>query len=626
MRAVKVHFIGIGGTGMGALAGLLVQAGHEVRGSDQELYPPMSTQLADAKIPVFMGFDANNLGWSPDRIVVGNVCGRDHAEVRGARERGIELSSFPSMLAEALLAERDPLVVAGTHGKTTTASLVAWLLRGAGLDPSFLIGGVPQNLRRGYHLGTGRAFVVEGDEYDTAFFDKKSKFLHYRPKRAILTGIEFDHADMFNGIEDVRGAFREFVETIPKEGDLIVNLDDPEAMGVAAGADCNVVTYRVLLAPDEDVSSADYCLTVRSHGVPRRTKFEVSERGNSLGEFSTQLVGRYNLGNLLAAIAMARCEGAGTDALRESVRRFRGVRRRQETLGIARGVRVIDDFAHHPTAVSLTVTALRKRYPDKSLHICFEPRSATSRRRVFLGPYAAAFDAATSVSVGPLFRPEKVAETDRLDPEELVEAIRARGVEAHTYDGPDRIRAALVDRVVPGDTVAVLSCGSFGNLGRRLLFDLGDPVTFGTDAEQEAVNGLLAGYGLPQIARTETVESLVLNSRNRLTGCVSVDVQGSCAFLFGLAVSPERRGEGLGWVLADCVMRHARTLGAQRVYLMAATAADLFASKLGFRQIDASEVNSAIADTPNFQAASKLTGAVCMVFDLPPEGPLPAPS
>ncbi len=607
---------------MGALAGLLAQDGHQVRGSDESLYPPMSTQLEAAGIPVFRGFSPENLDWAPDRVVVGNVCSRDHVEVRAAQDRGIPLESFPSMLASALLGGRDSLVVAGTHGKTTTASLLAWLLRTAGQDPSFLIGGVPLNLERGYHLGQGRAFVLEGDEYDTAFFDKKSKFLHYRPRRAILTSVEFDHADIFSGLDEVRAAFREFVALIPEDGDLIVHLDDSEAMGIAAAARGNVLTYRVLSGRDGDVTSADYCARVVTQGVPRRTRFEVFEHGESLGEFSTQLVGRYNLANILAALALARREGADADALREGVRRFRGVRRRQELLGVAQGVRVIDDFAHHPTAVALTVAALRKRYPDQSLHVCFEPRSASSRRAAFQESYAGAFDAATTVSIGPLYCPQKVPEGERLDPVALARAIAGRGVPARAFDSVDALLEHVAGEAAPGDTVVVLSSGSFGGLGTRLLHALGDPVTFATAADGPAIDNLLAAYRLPGVVREPTVETLVVRTGDEVVGCVSLDVRGDCGFLFGLAIAPERRGEGLGWVLGDCVMRHARVLGAREIYLITSTATDFFGGKLGFSPVDMEGVAACVADTPNFRANAQIPGAVCMRFELPPDGPV----
>ena len=321
---------------MGAFAGLLQAAGHEVRGSDTKLYPPMSTQLEAAGIPVFEGFCAENLDWGPDCVVVGNVCGRDHVEVVAAQARGLPLESFPSLLEKAMLPDRRPLVIAGTHGKTTTTSLVAWILTVAGQQPSALVGGVPINFERGHVFGRGPAIVLEGDEYDTAFFDKGSKFFHYRPHRAIVTSVEYDHADIFADLAAVEAAFVRFVELIPADGDLVVAAEDAGAMAVAKAARCPVTTYRVLAEGDE-VGSADYTCRVAVKRGGGRTLFEVFERGHSLGEFSTTLVGTYNLANILAAAALARKEGVGVEELRDAIRRFRGGRRRQELVGIASG-------------------------------------------------------------------------------------------------------------------------------------------------------------------------------------------------------------------------------------------------------------------------------------------------
>jgi UDP-N-acetylmuramate: L-alanyl-gamma-D-glutamyl-meso-diaminopimelate ligase len=615
---LKVHFIGIAGTGMGALARLMKEAGHEVRGSDTGIYPPMSDQLMQAQIPVWTGYDPAHLDWAPDRVVVGNVCKADHPEVLAAQAKGIALESFPSMLAAALLPGRDPLVVAGTHGKTTTTSLLAWLLRGGGKDPSFLVGGVPQNLGTGAHLGQGTAIVLEGDEYDTAFFDKGAKFLHYQPKRAVLTSVEFDHADIFTDLPQVRAVFREFVESLDPAGCLVVNMESSEAMGIAAYAKCDVLRYRVLADRDRDVRSAEYCAVVKSKAGARRTEFELFERGESLGTFSTQLLGRFNLGNILAAMAIARAEGVSADDLRESLRRFRGVKKRQELLGLAQGVRVIFDFAHHPTAAQLTVTAIRKRYPEHGLHVCFEPRSSSSHRAAFAEGFASSFDAATRVYVAPLHRPEKVPEAERMDPAALARAIGSRGVEARAYATIDDLAADVLERAVPGDTVLLLSSGSFGGLGPKLLFALGDPVTFAEADELPAVNHLLEGYGIPAIVESPRVETLVMRSTpESIVGAVSLQVAGNSAFLFGLAVTPERRGEGLGWILGDCVLRRCRTLGAERVYLLTTAAADFFAGKLGFSHVDADAVAEAVRRTENFEVNASQPGAVCMELTLP---------
>ncbi len=602
---------------MGALARMLKELGHEVRGSDAGIYPPMSDQLADAEIPVFEGFGAANLEWNPECVVVGNICRSDHPEVVAAREAGLALESFPSMLAKALLPGRTPLVVAGTHGKTTTTSLLTFILHHAGRDPSYLIGGVPQNLASGAHLGQGRPIVLEGDEYDTAFFDKQSKFLHYRPARAILTSVEFDHADIFKDLDQVRAAFVAFVKTIGPDGDLVVNMDSAEAMGVAAQASCNVLRYRVLPEGDQDLESAQYCARITSKPGARRTTFELFEHGQSLGEISTQMVGSYNVGNIVAAAAVARREGVSPERVREAMRRFRGVKRRQELLGLAQGVRVISDFAHHPTAVQLTVRALRRRYPDTALHVCFEPRSSSSHRRRFAQGYVGSFDAATRVYVAPLYKPGKVIESERLDPRSLAAMIADRGIDARAFDSIEALAEAVLTAARPGDTVLVLSSGSFGGLGDRLLQGFGDPVTLGTPEDLSAVNGLLEGYALPAVIASETVETLLIRTpAGGVTATVSLQTVGDCAFLFGLAVQPERRGQGLGWVIGDGVLRLARSLGVRTVYLITSTAADFFGSRLGFSPVPMDVVDPSIRDTANFQAMAAQDNTVCMVLAL----------
>ncbi len=614
--ALRVHFIGIAGTGMGALARLLKEAGHEVRGSDTAVYPPMSEQLARAEIPVVLGFDPANLAWSPEAVVVGNVCSKDHPEVVEATRLGLPLESFPSMLAKLLLPGRDSLVVSGTHGKTTTTSLTAWLLECGGVEPSFLIGGVPLNFGIGAKLGAGRAIILEGDEYDTAFFDKGSKFLHYRPKRAILTSVEFDHADIFDDLEHVRRAFRAFVATIPGDGELIVNAEDSEALGVAATASCRVTTYRVMPEHAREPQGADLCAVQLPRAVGRRASFMLFDRGVSLGDFSTQLVGRYNLGNVLAAIAMARSEGVDVEVIRRATRSFRGVKRRQELVGTAQGVRVLSDFAHHPTAVQLTVTAIRKEFPENALHVCFEPRSATSRRRAFGEAFAAGFDAATSVYVGPLFKPEKIPESDRLDTAELARGIVARGVKARAFEDIDSLAKAVLDAAVPGDTVLMLTSGAFGGLSDKLLFGFGDPVTFSAPEDQPAIDALLSRYGLPGIVPANEVETMVMRAPGGVVGCVSLQVAGDHGFLFGLAVHPDRRGTGLGWVLGDGVLRRAVGLGLQRIYLLTNTASDFFGAKLGFSPIDLATVAPVLRTSQNFTAAAAQQGAVCMELAL----------
>ncbi len=605
--------IGIGGTGMGALAGLLKQAGHDVRGSDGPLYPPMSTQLAQAGVPVMTGFRGENLDWGPDCVVVGNVCSRDHVEVVAANERGLPLESFPSLLAKLLLPGRRSLVVAGTHGKTTTSALLTWLLVVAGQRPSALIGGVSQNLGRGAVYGAGEAIVLEGDEYDTAFFDKGSKFFHYAPMRAIVTSVEFDHADIFADLEAVKKAFVRFVELIPATGDLVVCADDAGAMEVARAARCPLTTYRVL-AEGDDPNSADYSARPSFKRGGGQTLFELFERGESRGEWATSLVGGYNVANILAAVAMARKEGATIEALRDGVRRFRGVRRRQELLGIAAGIRVVTDFAHHPTAVKVTVTAVRRNFPNSKLHVCFEPRSASSRRAVFFEGYAEAFAAASRVYVGPLFHPEKIPQDQRLDPPQLAKAIAAHGIEASAYASTDDLGAAVLTQVAPGDTILLLSSGSFGDLGNKLLQGLGDAFMFATAEDMPAVQALCSSYGLAPTEYDDCTETLILREpEGDVVGCCSLKVAGTQALLFNLAVARTRRGEGLGWILADGTIRRARNMGVRAIYLATSDAADFFANRVGFVPAPTDEVDPVLRESPHFAPIHQ--GGVCMSFD-----------
>jgi UDP-N-acetylmuramate: L-alanyl-gamma-D-glutamyl-meso-diaminopimelate ligase len=631
---LKVHFIGIGGTGMGALAGLLKAAGHEVRGSDGPIYPPMSTQLASAAIPVYEGFAAGNLAWKPDCVVVGNVCKAEHVEVVAAREAGVALESFPSMLERSLLPGRRALVVAGTHGKTTTSSVLTWMLRVAGRDPSWMIGGVPQNLARGSHLGGGESIVLEGDEYDTAFFDKKSKFLHYQPRRAIVTSVEYDHADIFDSLAAVEQAFIEFVELIPPDGSLVVDAGNPGAMRVAERARCPVVTYKVVTRKDPP-DAAVYTARIKSRGAQRRTAFELFERGESLGRFTTLLAGSYNVANLLAAFAIARAEGCEVEPLRRAIALFRGVKRRQELLGVAQGVRVIQDFAHHPTAVDLTIKALRRRYPEGQLHVCFEPRSSSSRRDVFFTGYAQAFDGASHIYLAPVFAPERVPEGMLLDTAALAHAMRERGLAAQHFAEIPALAAEVLENAAPNDTVLLLSSGAFGGLGDRLLEQLGDAVTFASSDDLVAIDELLERSGMPTVVDADEVESMVIRpSRERreaargdgkpelpgIIGCVHLQSADEQVFLFGLAVAPECRGEGLGWVLADSIMRRARSLGAKAVHLITGETAEFFIDKLGFHAVALASISPDIRALSNFTRAWR-EGATCMSFELGDESP-----
>ncbi|MBI5479830.1 MAG: UDP-N-acetylmuramate:L-alanyl-gamma-D-glutamyl-meso-diaminopimelate ligase [Deltaproteobacteria bacterium] len=605
---MKLHLIAICGTGMGSLAGLLKAAGHEVRGADENVYPPMSTQLAEQGIQAYPGFHAANLDWGPDRVVVGNVCRRDHVEVVAARERGLDLTSFPAVLADLFLAGRHSLVVAGTHGKTTTAALASFVLADAGRDPSFLIGGVPLDFGRGWHLGQGEAFVVEGDEYDTAFFDKGSKFFHYRPRTAILTSVEFDHADIFPDLAAVKAAFAKFVGLIPVDGLLVVAHSSPEALAVARSARCRVVTYGL-----DPRSGADYTAELVPGAPAGRQLFEVRRRGEALCLFETGLCGRHNLENVLGVIAAM--QGVGLDAaeIARGVRRFAGVKRRQEVRGVAQGVTVIDDFAHHPTAVRLTLQGLRARYGRARLVAVFEPRSATSRRQVFQREWAESFVDADEVLLAPLHAPERVPAAERLDVEQLVRDLRARGCAARVLPTVAEMVEHLAG-LAPGEVVVVMSSGGFGGLLEKLLARLGDAVEPAVHADLPGIRHLLGRLQLPDDGVEEHLRDFLVirdAQRRHVIATAGVELYDDAGLLRSLAVVPERRGQGLGWMLADHALQRAAARGARRLYLLTESASDFFAKRCGFQPIDRSEVEPAVQASLEFSLHC-CAGATCM--------------
>jgi UDP-N-acetylmuramate: L-alanyl-gamma-D-glutamyl-meso-diaminopimelate ligase len=597
---MKVHLIGIAGTGMGTLAGLLKAAGHDVRGSDEHVYPPMSTQLADQGIPVFEGFGPANLDWSPDRVVVGNVCRKDQVEVLAAQERKLPLTSFPALLSELFLAQRRSVVVAGTHGKTTTSSIMAHALTEAGRDPSFLIGGVPLNFRQSWRLGGGEEFVVEGDEYDTAFFDKKSKFLHYRPQIVILTSVEFDHADIFADEAAVKEAFREFIELIPAGGDLIVCASSPGALDVA-----KVTTYSRPGFP------ADWSFEISRRTVGGRAEVRIANQGTVVGTLETGLPGAYNLENLIGVIAAATRIGVPLPVLARASQRFLGIKRRQEFRGIGAGVTVIDDFAHHPTAIRETLGALQGRFGPGKLIAAFEPRSATSRRAVFQKDFAEALANADEVVLAPLHAPEKVPANDRLDVERLAADLRTNDVPARLIPSVEETATHLAERAVPGDTIVVMTSGDYGGLHDKVLLKLGDPVRPARLADKQGISQLLNRVGIshPMLASFWPHYLVIPNDGESppaeapIIGCVCIERVEDVALLRMLSVIPERRREGLGYLLVETAANKARWEGVRRLYLVTDSAQGYFGEKLGFDTIDRKDVDPALMTTVEYQMA-----------------------
>ena len=463
-----VYLIGICGTGMGALAGLFRQAGYAVRGSDEAAYPPMSTHLADQGIPVLEGYDPAHLDPPPDLTIVGNACTPTHPEATTAREGRYPQASFPEALGHYVLDDpsRRSIVVAGTHGKTTTTGLVVHLLETAGLQPGFLVGGVMQGRNTSYTLGQGAPFVVEGDEYDSAYFDKRPKFVHYRPHRAIVTSLEFDHADIYDGLADYQRAFEHFVDLLPSDaGPLALCGDHKTVRALAAHTRAPVRTYG--LAPHNDVSATHVQPTAQGQS------FTLVIDDTMYTSVHLPLHGRHNLQNALGAAVIARAEGASVDQIADGLSSFAGMKRRQTVRGEPGGVLVIDDFAHHPTAVSLTLEGLRTAHPDRRLLAVFEPRSNSSRRKVFETAYAHAFDAADQVFLkAPPVRHNDEAAT-MLDPETVVRRLREQHIPAWAFADVDALLPRLLENTRSGDVAVLMSNGSFDGLHDQLLDALG---------------------------------------------------------------------------------------------------------------------------------------------------------
>ena len=470
----RIHLVGVAGTGMGAFAGMLKASGHEVTGSDQNVYPPMSDMLRAWAIPVLTPYDPANLDIvKPDLVVIGNVIRRVNPEATEVRARRLPQMSFPAALGAFFLRDRHSVVVTGTHGKTTTTALLGHVLAASGRDPSFLVGGVSRNYDASYRLGAGPHFVVEGDEYDTAYFDKGPKFLHYRPRTAILTSVEFDHADIFRDLPHYEAAFERFVRLLPPDGCLAVSAAYPNALRIARASAARVVTYG-LAASSGGASGVDYAATDLVHG-PAGARFGVLERDRALGVATLPGGGAHNVENALGVVAAARALGLEFEEIARGLATFTGVRRRQEVRGEVGGVVVIDDFAHHPTAVRATIAAIRARFPGRRLWAAFEPRSNTSRRRLHQDEYVEALAGAACVALKVPEPHDMVPADQRLDADRVVADLRARGVDARAEADVDRLVRAVADGARPGDVVLVMSNGAFGGFIDRLLAALRPP-------------------------------------------------------------------------------------------------------------------------------------------------------
>jgi len=460
MTPKRIHLIGICGTAMASLAGMLKQRGHSVTGSDAAAYPPMSDFLAMLNIPVAQPFSEKNLDPRPDLVIVGNAISRGNVELEYILDQRIPYESMARIVYDEFLAGRERLVVAGTHGKTTTSSLLAWLFTEGRRAPGFLIGGIPENFGSSFALTGGPEFIIEGDEYDTAFFDKGPKFLHYFPDAVILTSVEFDHADIYGNLEEVKTAFKRLVNLIPQRGRLIAWDGHPNVDECAGRAFCRVERYGVAANSQWRISDIEYS----SSG----TRWKVWQNRAPWAEFESQLAGEYNVQNATAAAAMAANYGIPVDAIARGLRSFRSVKRRLEIKAEVHGVTIIDDFAHHPTAISGTLKALRTRYPGRRLWAVLEPRSNTLRRKVFETELADSLSHADRIILAGVFKSEAIPQSERLDPQAVIDSLCGKGKPARLLPSVDSIVQMIVPDLRDGDVVAILSNGGFGGIYEKL--------------------------------------------------------------------------------------------------------------------------------------------------------------
>ncbi len=460
------YLIAIGGTAMTPLAALLIEKGDRVLGSDLPLYPPMSDRLVALGLDVLPGFDARNLAAGIDRVVVGNLAGKDNPELVAALSLGLPVASMPETLRTEFLAGRHPVVIAGTHGKTTTTALTAWLLTAAGQAPGYLVAGEPQNFPSPSAAGTGPAFVIEGDEYSTSWEDKGPKFLHYAPETFVVTSVEFDHADLYADLDAVKAAFRAGVALVPRGGRIVACGDDPNVRDVLSPARARVVLYGLGAGADLDFFADEI------EEGPAGTRFTVHPRGRSPFPVLSPLSGRHNVANVLAALAAGENLGVSAERLATGLPGFLGVKRRLEVRATAAGITIVDDFAHHPTAVATTLAGARKHWPGRRIWGVFEPRSLTAGRADFLEPYFAALCEADAVALAAPYHATRLSRPGApgaLDVGALVSRLCAGGHEAFSAPDPAALGEALLPRLVEGDVVVVMSSGAFGGLCGKLV-------------------------------------------------------------------------------------------------------------------------------------------------------------
>ena len=457
----RIHMIAVCGTAMGSLAGLLREAGYRISGSDQHVYPPMSTFLADLGIEVQEGFDAGRLDPAPDLVVIGNAVSRGNVEVEAVLNHKIPYMSLPEVLRDFFIRGKRAIVVTGTHGKTTTTSLITHLLFQAGLDPSFMIAGLPHNFKRSYHLGRGEYFVIEGDEYDSAFFAKHAKFFYYLPEILVVNNIEFDHADIYADLADIKKAFRQLVNIVPENGLFLAGCEDDNVAGLLSASFAPVQTFG--LDAQAHWRATDVAIAPAGH------RFAVSCQGNAFEVFELPMLGIYNIRNALAAIGVGAHIGLEPAQLQRGLASFAGVQRRQELLGTPQGITLIDDFAHHPTAVGQTLESVRRAYPCNRLWALFEPASATNARATFEERYIAAFAQADFAVITKVPRPERARDDAPFSPLRIVDKLLENKCMAWYIPEVPALVDHVLSQVQSGDVIVVMSNGSFGGIQAKLL-------------------------------------------------------------------------------------------------------------------------------------------------------------
>ena len=462
----RVYLIGIGGTAMASLAGMLQQRGYLLAGSDENVYPPMSTYLESMGIPVLEGYTKDHLvTFRPDLVVIGNVAAKTNAEAAATLELDLPYTSMPEAIYELFIQGKHSIVITGTHGKTTTTSLMAWILEAAGRDPSMVVGGIPLNFNHNFKLGSGPDFVIEGDEYNTSFFDKGPKFLHYGANTLLVNNIEFDHADIYPDLNAIIDAFRKGVEQVKPGDGIVANGDDENVARLRNDARGRWITFGFDHSRDAYATDVEF--------APDTTSFTAWWEGREWFRFRTTLSGRHNVLNALADAVIARLRGLSGEQIQQGLATFEGIKRRMEVRGIERGVTVIDDFAHHPTAIATTLNGARKRYPGRRIWALFEPRSISSSRKEFEAGYKEAFHEADRVIIGPIFHLQRYESRYGLDKmmkvDAIVDRLRRDGIPAEQIDDFDRIADVIAKDAKPDDVVVVMSSGAFGGVHEKIL-------------------------------------------------------------------------------------------------------------------------------------------------------------